>query len=340
MQRFSILTSWRELMRAALNTLLVLSALLDAGTARGQTKIQSKAQLTAPPATSGWKVILRIQPNPLPAGRCAGASVEIQDPFGYRATTLSNGSSIDFHQFLYTSSDTTSFKWQNGQPMFGILCAPVTSTAAQTVVTVTLPDGLTSSVILTTVAPTARVASVQYAPQAPLRLPTSPEYAPGFVASQAPTAAAVGGAGGAVAAGVAPSSDAGVASTAPRPISGTVEKLLNRSASVTTTPLSLVGTYHALSVAQTTPALSLTGTYHALSVAQTTPALSLTGTYHALSVVQTTPALSLTGTYHALSVVQTTTALSLTGTYASPSVAKMPSHALTPKPIPPGAHSP
>jgi hypothetical protein len=333
MQRFSILTSWRELMRAALNTLLVLSAILDAGTARGQTKIQSKAQLTALPATSGWKVILRIQPNPLPAGRCAGASVEIQDPFGYRATTLSNGSSIDFHQFLYTSSDTTSFKWQNGQPVFGVLCAAVTSTAAQTVVTVLLPDGLTSSVTLTTVAPTARVASMQYAPQAPLRLPTSPEYAPGFVARQAPAAAAEGGAGGAAvagvstgvasgAAGVAPSSDAGVASTTPRPISGTVEKLLSRSASATTPPLSLVGTYHAL------------------SVVQTTPALSLTGTYHALSVVQTTPALSLTGTYHALSVVQTTTALSLTGTYASPSVAKMPSHALTPKPIPPGAHSP
>src|SRR5450432_586329 len=88
-----------------------------------------------------WKAVLRVVPNPLPAGRCATAAVEIQDPDGYRATTLSNGAVIDFHQFVYKSSDMTAFNWQDGNPIFGVICAPATATAARTTISVTLPDG-------------------------------------------------------------------------------------------------------------------------------------------------------------------------------------------------------
>ncbi len=130
--------------------------------------------------------------------------------------------------------------------------------------------------------------------------------AAGGAASSAAGGAASSAAGGAAssAAGGTASGAVGVAGGAPRPISGTVEKLLHPSVSVTTTPLLLVGTYHVK------------------------------------SVFDTTSALSLTGTYQVLSVVETTTALSLTGTYASHPVAGTVPHAVTPKPIPPGAHSP
>jgi len=122
------------------------------------------ATQSAPP----WKAILRVVPNPLPAGRCATAAVEIQDPDGYRATTLSNGSVVDFHQFVYTSSDLTAFNWRDG-PVFGVICAPATATAAHTTISVTLPDGLTASVNLSTIAPGQSAAEVVYPPQGQLR---------------------------------------------------------------------------------------------------------------------------------------------------------------------------
>jgi hypothetical protein len=126
-------------------------------------------QPAAAQSANPWKAVLRVVPNPLPAGRCATAAVEIQDPDGYRATTLSNGSVIDFHQFVYKSSDMTAFNWQDGNPIFGVICAPATATAAHTTISVTLPDGLAASVDLTTVAPGASVAAVVYPPQGQLR---------------------------------------------------------------------------------------------------------------------------------------------------------------------------
>jgi len=287
-------------------------------------------------AQSGWEARVTAAPNPLPAGKCAAIVVELVDDHGYRRTTLSNGEQIDLRKFTYTTNAAAHFIVRNDPSMWANVCADSSAPPVSTIVTVTLPDGLKGTVQIFLVAkgsPPAR--AVVYRQQAPLRLPTSPEYAPGFVAGQAQGAAAGGGAGGAAAGGAASSAAGGAASSAaggaasgaaggaasgavggtasgavgvaggaPRPISGTVEKLLHPSVSVTTTPLLLVGTYHVM------------------------------------SVFDTTSALSLTGTYHVLSVVETTTALSLTGTYASHPVAGTVPHAVTPKPIPPGAHSP
>ena len=287
-------------------------------------------------AQSGWEARVTAAPNPLPAGKCAAIVVELVDDHGYRRTTLSSGEQIDLRKFTYTTNAAAHFIVRNDPSMWANVCADSSAPPVSTIVTVTLPDGLKGTVQIFLVAkgsPPAR--AVVYRQQAPLRLPTSPEYAPGFVAGQAQGAAAGGGAGGAAAGGAASSAAGGAASSAaggaasgaaggaasgavggtasgavgvaggaPRPISGTVEKLLHPSVSVTTTPLLLVGTYHVM------------------------------------SVFDTTSALSLTGTYHVLSVVETTTALSLTGTYASHPVAGTVPHAVTPKPIPPGAHSP
>jgi hypothetical protein len=172
-------------MRSAFLLLCLLSPALVAPDVRAQAAPSRKAlpqtpvtkapvpQATVPPPAatqSGnpWKAILRVVPNPLPAGRCATAAVEIQDPDGYRASTLSNGSVVDFHQFVYKSSDETSFTWRDG-PAFGVICAPATATAAHTTISVTLPDGLTASVELTTVAPGASAAPIAYPPQGQLR---------------------------------------------------------------------------------------------------------------------------------------------------------------------------
>ena len=311
-------------------------------------------------AQSGWEARVTAAPNPLPAGKCAAIVVELVDDHGYRRTTLSSGEQIDLRKFTYTTNAAAHFIVRNDPSMWANVCADSSAPPVSTIVTVTLPDGLKGTVQIFLVAkgsPPAR--AVVYRQQAPIRLPTSPEYAPGFVAGQTQGAAAGGGAGGAAAGGAASSAAGGAASSAaggaassaaggaassaaggaassaaggaasgaaggaasgavggtasgavgvaggaPRPISGTVEKLLHPSVSVTTTPLLLVGTYHVM------------------------------------SVFDTTSALSLTGTYHVLSVVETTTALSLTGTYASHPVAGTVPHAVTPKPIPPGAHSP
>ena len=117
-----------------------------------------------------WKVILRIVPNPLPPGRCAGASVEIQDGDGYRATTLSNGATVDFHRFVFQASDTSTLKWRDGAPVFGVICAPANATAAKATITVTLPDGLTASSDLTLLTPGQdRATQVAYPAQGQLR---------------------------------------------------------------------------------------------------------------------------------------------------------------------------
>src|SRR5450432_1991112 len=51
----------------------------------------SAASASAQTPAPGWKAVVRIRPNPLPAGRCAQISVEMQAPDGYRETRLSNG---------------------------------------------------------------------------------------------------------------------------------------------------------------------------------------------------------------------------------------------------------
>jgi len=173
-------------MRTSLATVALLAPFLVVAGVHAQTPIPKKAlppapvtkaavpQATVPPpavtqTSAPWKAILRVLPNPLPAGRCANASIEIQDGDGYRATTLSNGGVIDFHQFVYVSSDMTSFNWLDNNPVEATICAPATSTAAHTTIKVTLPDGLVGSVDLTTVPSGQSATMVQYPPQGRLR---------------------------------------------------------------------------------------------------------------------------------------------------------------------------
>lgn len=122
------------------------------------------AQTPAP----GWVLVVRIVPNPVPLGRCAGISIEMQDADGYRTTSTSNGESLDFHRFKYTV-DTTNFQWRDGNSTDGILCPRTPGTPSHTTVAVTLPDGLTGSAELSSIAPGTSAPPVQYAPQAPLR---------------------------------------------------------------------------------------------------------------------------------------------------------------------------
>jgi hypothetical protein len=199
-----------ERMRAGLATIALLTPFLVVAEVRAQTPIPKKAlpptpvtktavpQATIPPpaapqTSAPWKAILRVLPNPLPAGRCANASVEIQDGDGYRATTLSNGGVVDFHQFVYKSSDMTSFNWLDQNPVEATICAPATSTAAHTTITVTLPDGLVGSVDLTTVPPGQSATMVHYPPQGRLRpagvaspLAAAPATAPAIAPLAAP----------------------------------------------------------------------------------------------------------------------------------------------------------
>lgn len=197
-------------MRVGLTTIALLTPFLVVAEVHAQAPIPKKTlpptpvtktavpQATVPPPSTAqtsapWKAILRILPNPLPAGRCAVASVEIQDGDGYRATSLSNGAVIDFHQFVYTSSDMTSFNWLDNNPAEATICAPATSTAAHTTIKVTLPDGLVGSVDLTTVPAGQSATMVQYPPQGRLRpagstssLAAAPATAPTAVPASAP----------------------------------------------------------------------------------------------------------------------------------------------------------
>jgi hypothetical protein len=172
---------------------------------------------TPPP---GWTLVVRIVPNPVGFGTCAGISIEAQDPDGYRTTSMSNGQPLDFRRFTYTA-DTTNFQWRGGNSTDGILCTRMPGTPSQTTVTVTLPDGLSGSAVLTSVPPGSSPPAVQYAPQAPLRghgVPTprraammtatpqgaAPGSASGGVAAGAESGAASGGGGAAPAGGSAP----------------------------------------------------------------------------------------------------------------------------------------
>ncbi len=183
-------------MRAACATVLLLT-LSIAAEAPAQA---SPPRKSASQSSSPWKAILRVVPNPLPPGRCASASVEIQDPDGYRATTLSNGASVDFHQFLYQASDTSMLKWRDGKPALGVICAPANATAAKTTISVTLPDGLAASVDLAVLPPAQGTAPVQYAPQGQLR-PAGLAAAQTVTASAAPLATPLASAPATVGAG-------------------------------------------------------------------------------------------------------------------------------------------
>ena len=106
----------------------------------------ARAQTPAP----GWILIVRMQPNPLPIGRCAGINEEVQDEHGYRRNELSNGGVIDFHKFRY-DADTTNFQWQFGDPLNGALCARPNTPPSHVTVTITMPDGLSGSVELNSI---------------------------------------------------------------------------------------------------------------------------------------------------------------------------------------------
>ncbi|MEP6691451.1 MAG: hypothetical protein ABJD07_09860 [Gemmatimonadaceae bacterium] len=71
-----------------------------------------------------WKAIVRIVPNPLPAGRCAAVRVEVQDDERYQSTQLADGRAVDSRTFKYENSMASAFRWQNDNPAGGVLCAP------------------------------------------------------------------------------------------------------------------------------------------------------------------------------------------------------------------------
>jgi hypothetical protein len=191
-------TVWRERLVVAFLVCLHGVAAADAQTRQPPatpvaTARSAASPTSAPSAPAGWKLIVRAVPNPLPAGRCAGISVELQDPDGYRTTTLSDGSSIDFHKFQYQSTDLTSFAWKDGDPLEGVICASPTATSGQTTLTVTLPDGNSGSATLPLLAPGQTAVAFQYPPQASLRPPgRAPSYS--LRTAAAATAAAAGSA--------------------------------------------------------------------------------------------------------------------------------------------------
>ncbi|MEP6691449.1 MAG: hypothetical protein ABJD07_09850 [Gemmatimonadaceae bacterium] len=127
---------------------------------------RAAAQTPAP----GWKVIVRIVPNPLPLGRCAAIRVEVQDDEGFQTVRLANGSAVDSRTFKLESSNASSFRWQNGNPTEGYLCTNANAAPGRTMVTVTMPNGLVGNVELTSIAAGQRAAPVTYPPQGPLRI--------------------------------------------------------------------------------------------------------------------------------------------------------------------------
>ncbi len=112
---------------------------------------------------------MRIVPNPLPVGRCAAIRVEVQDDEGYVSSQLTDGSTVDSRRFKYEASDRESFRWQGDKPTDGYLCVDKDAKPGRTMVTVTLPDGLSGSVELTSIAAGQSAAPVQYPPQGRIR---------------------------------------------------------------------------------------------------------------------------------------------------------------------------
>jgi hypothetical protein len=280
--------------------------------------LTAHAQSPAP----GWTLIVRIVPNPLPIGRCAGVTEEVQDDQGYRRNELSNGGVIDFHKFRY-DADTTNFQWQNGDPLNGAICARPTSLPSNVTVTITLPDGLAGSVDLSSIAPGQSAAPVQYARQAPLKRPGVPPPHASSAGTAASTPTTTGGMSGSAAAPA--SASAGIsAGGAGRSLPVTPSRTTSTATTpgiVTTPALSMIGAFApSAPISVTTDALSMTGAYSALgAMSFDTPALTMMGNYAPMpSQVVTTDALSMTGGFAPLSSqLVTTPALSMVGGYAT-----------------------
>jgi hypothetical protein len=145
------------------------------------------AQTPAP----GWKAVVRIVPNPLPAGRCARVSIEMQALDGYRETRLSNGEVMDQKHFVFTSSDNNVYYWQNNDPTQGNVCVKAGAPSTKSTITVALPDGSSGHVEVTSLTPGQSLSPVSYPPQARLRPAGVP--APPTVATTSPGAAMANG---------------------------------------------------------------------------------------------------------------------------------------------------
>jgi len=211
-----------------------------------------------------WKVIVRIVPNPVPVGRCAAIRVEVQDDEGYVSSELRDGSTADSRRFKYESSNGESFHWQNDKPAEGYLCVDKDAKPGSTQVMVTLPDGLSGSVELTSVAAGQVAAPVQYPPQGLIR------HA-GFKRALVP--------------------DANVGAL-----------LSSSTTTLTTSALTMIGPYFELSSRIVdTDALMMTGSYFAHApITVTTGQLEMTGPYFSLAAITvTTGQLEMTGPYAA-----------------------------------------
>jgi hypothetical protein len=174
--------------------------------------LAASAQTPAP----GWKAVVRIEPNPLPAGRCAQISIEMQAPDGYRETRLSNGEVMDQKRFVFTSSDNNVFYWQNNDPTGGNVCVKPGAPSTKSTIKVALPDGSSGQVEVTSLTPGQSLPRVTYPPQARLRPPGVP------VPAATGTAAAIAsGVQAAPAPAPAPGANMwkGVARVSPNPVS-------------------------------------------------------------------------------------------------------------------------
>jgi hypothetical protein len=147
----------------------------------------ASAQTPAP----GWKAVVRIVPNPLPAGRCARIDVEMQAPDGYRETRLSNGEVMDQKRFVFTSTDNTVFYWQGNDPTQGNVCVKPGAPSTKSTIKVALPDGSSGQVVVTSLTPGQSLPPMSYPVQARLRPPGVP--APATVATVVPNATIANG---------------------------------------------------------------------------------------------------------------------------------------------------
>ena len=244
------------------------------------------AQAPAP----GWILVVRIVPNPMPIGRCGGITVEVQDDEGYRRTELSNGGVIDFHKFRY-DVDTTNFQWQNGNPVDAVLCTRAGAPPSSVTVTVTLADGLSGSVQLTSIAPGQYAAPVQYAQQGPLRRPGVP---PPHATTRTAAATVPAGSTGSTSPGTGQPSSA-----APGTTTGSASGGAATSSSSSSAP--------GAPIAVTTSALTMTGSSTGSSTGTAPTTLPL-------AQVVTTAALTMTGSaLPVAALVVTTDPLSMTG---------------------------
>src|SRR5450432_1604915 len=174
----------------------------------------ASAQTPAP----GWKAVVRIVPNPLPAGRCAQVSVEMQAPDGYRETRLSNGEVMDQKRFVFTSTDNTVFYWQGNDPTQGNVCVKPGAPSTKSTIKVALPDGSSGQVEVTSLAAGQSLPLVTYPPQARLRPPGVP--APATVATVGANASVANGVQVAPAPAPAPGANMwkGIARVSPNPV--------------------------------------------------------------------------------------------------------------------------